>query len=539
MNFLSMRKILKSAAVAALLSVALPLAAENVTGRNPIIWADAPDPDVIRVGDDFYMVTTTMHLMPGAPIMHSKDLIHWETINYIFDELTDSPKYSMEGGTVYGRGQWATSLQYHDGWFYALFAPNDNPGGDTYIYKVRDPRDKWQLVSRMRHFHDCALFFDDDNRVYTVSGSGNIHLQELRADLQDVKEGGVDVHLNLRDSVENGLLEGSRMVKHNGKYYLMIISWPQGGARRQLCYRADKITGPYEKKTVLLSEFAGFPYVGQGTIVSGPDGNWYGMIFQDRGGVGRVLTLSPCRWIDGWPMLGDENGKVPAEITVTGVKAPEKCEGIVGSDDFSSPKLKNYWEWNHNPVNAAWSLTERPGWLRLKTSQKASNVFDARNSISQRMVGPTMNTVVKMDISHMADGDVAGVSAFQGDAAVLQVERHGKQLVVRAMKNNVSLSEKDKVIENVTNEEVYSATYKINKVKDILFRVSCDFNVGKDIADLLYSTDNGKTWQCAVRDFKMCYDYRRLFMGTRFQIHCYCTRQAGGFVDVDYVHIDK
>lgn len=316
-------------------------------GRNPILWADVPDPDVLRVGDDFYMVTTTMHLMPGAPIMHSKDLIHWETINYIYDKLIDSPKYDMKDGTVYGRGQWATSLQYHDGWFYALFAPNDNPGGDTYIYKVRDPRQKWELVSRLPHFHDCALFFDDDGRVYTISGSGNIHLQELEPDLQSVKKDGADVHLNLRDSVENGLLEGSHMVKYNGKYYLLMISWPRGGARRQLCYRADKITGPYEKKTILLSEFGGFPFVGQGTIVSAPDGTWYGMIFQDRGGVGRVLTLSPCRWIDGWPMLGDENGKVPSEITVTGVQAPvgNVC-GIVGSDEFGENILKRYWQHN-------------------------------------------------------------------------------------------------------------------------------------------------------------------------------------------------
>lgn len=503
-------------------------------GCNPILWADVPDPDVLRVGDDFYMVTTTMHLMPGAPIMHSKDLIHWETINYIYDKLIDSPKYDMKDGTVYGRGQWATSLQYHDGWFYALFAPNDNPGGDTYIYKVRDPRQKWELVSRLPHFHDCALFFDDDGRVYTISGSGNIHLQELEPDLQSVKKDGADVYLNLRDSVENGLLEGSHMVKYNGKYYLLMISWPRGGARRQLCYRADKITGPYEKKTILLSEFGGFPFVGQGTIVSAPDGTWYGMIFQDRGGVGRVLTLSPCRWIDGWPMLGDENGKVPSEITVTGVQAPvgNVC-GIVGSDEFDENILKKYWQWNHNPVDNAWSLTERPGWLRLKTSRCAANIFDAPNSISQRMIGPVMSGVIKMDISNMRDGDVAGVSAFQGDAAVLQVERHGKKMLVRALKNNVSLSDKDKIIENVTCDEVFTSPYK---GKTIYFRIDCDFNVGQDVADLYFSTD-GKKWTCALGKFKMRYDYRRLFMGTRFQIHNYSTLQPGGWVDIDYYRL--
>ena len=269
---------------------------------NPMLWADVPDPDVIRVGDYYYMVTTTMHLMPGAPVMRSTDLAHWETVSYLFDRLTDSPKYDMNEGTVYGRGQWATSLKYHNGMFYALFAPNDNPGGDTYIYKTPDPTQGWTLHSRLKHFHDASLFFDDDDRVYVFSGTGR--LQELNKDLTGLKPGGLDATVVRNDDEDNGLLEGSRVIKHNGKYYLLMISWPRGGKRRQLCYRADNIAGPYEKKKILEDNFAGFPYVGQGTIVDGADGNWYGIIFQDRGGVGRVLTLSPCRWIDGWPMLG-------------------------------------------------------------------------------------------------------------------------------------------------------------------------------------------------------------------------------------------
>ena len=135
--------------------------------ENPMLWADVPDPDIIRVGDTYYLVSTTMHLMPGAPIMRSKDLKNWETIGYVYDRLTDSPKYDLQEGTVYGRGQWATSLKYHNGRFYVLFAPNERGAmGDTYIYSAEDPAGEWTLVSRMRHFHDCSLFFDDDNRVY-------------------------------------------------------------------------------------------------------------------------------------------------------------------------------------------------------------------------------------------------------------------------------------------------------------------------------------------------------------------------------------
>ena len=135
---------------------------------NPMLWADVPDPDIIRVGDTFYLVSTTMHLMPGAPIMKSKDLKNWETVGYIFDKLTDSPKYDLSPteGTVYGRGQWATSLKYHKGKFYALLAPNEAGSmGDTYIFTADKAEGPWKQVSRMRHFHDCSLLFDDDGRV--------------------------------------------------------------------------------------------------------------------------------------------------------------------------------------------------------------------------------------------------------------------------------------------------------------------------------------------------------------------------------------
>ena len=280
--------------------------------QNPMLWADVPDPDVIRVGDTFYLVSTTMHLMPGAPVMASKDLKNWETVGYIFDKLTDSPKYDLLEGSAYGRGQWATSLKYHNGKFYALLAPNEQGAmGDTYIFTADKAEGPWKILSRMRHFHDCSLFFDDDGRVYVIYGTGE--LMELKPDLSDVIE-GTHQRIFQKEADETGLLEGSRVIKHNGTYYLLMIShvYAAGRHRREVCYRADDIHGPYEKQVILESEFGGFSYEAQGTIVDSPDGDWYGIIFQDRGGVGRVLTLMPCRWINGWPMLGDENGKVPS-----------------------------------------------------------------------------------------------------------------------------------------------------------------------------------------------------------------------------------
>ena len=129
--------------------------------RNPMIYADVPDMSVIRVGEYYYMVSTTMHLMPGAPVMRSKDLVNWETVSYLFDKLTDHERYDLKNGSVYGKGQWATSIRYHNGKFYALFSPNDVPY-QSYFYTTDDPTKEWKLVSRMQHFHDASLLFDDE-----------------------------------------------------------------------------------------------------------------------------------------------------------------------------------------------------------------------------------------------------------------------------------------------------------------------------------------------------------------------------------------
>ena len=210
--------------------------------QNPMLWADVPDPDVIRVGDTFYLVSTTMHLMPGAPIMKSKDLKNWETVGYIFDKLTDSPKYDLQQGTAYGRGQWATSLKYHNGKFYALLAPNEQGAmGDTYIFSAEKAEGPWTIVSRMRHFHDCSLFFDDDGRVYVIYGTGE--LMELKPDLSDVIE-GTHMHIFQKEADETGLLEGSRVIKHNGKYYLLMISHVYAPGKHRRAWRVSSAASP-------------------------------------------------------------------------------------------------------------------------------------------------------------------------------------------------------------------------------------------------------------------------------------------------------
>ena len=530
-----MKKLLLTLAAALLLG-----AGAQAQIKNPMLWADVPDPDVIRVGDTFYLVSTTMHLMPGGPIMASKDLKNWETVGYIFDKLTDSPKYDLQEGTVYGRGQWATSLKYHDGKFWALLAPNE-PGsmGDTYIFTAEKAEGPWTIHSRLRHFHDATLFFDEDGTPYVFFGTGE--MCQLTHDLKGVVEGSLR-HYFQREADERGLLEGTRVIKHNGTYYALLIShvYAPGRHRREVCYRTKDLNGTWEKNTVLESDFGGFSYLAQGTIVDTEEGDWYGVMFQDRGGVGRVLTLSPVRWIDGWPQLGDENGKVPETMRPYRSGMPEK--GIVCSDDFSGEKLGLHWEWNHNPIDNAWSLKERPGFLRLKTNRVVENLYLAPNTLTQRMEGPTCSGYIAMDISKMKDGDCAGLAAFNGDSGVLTIKKQGKKSVLEMSEQKVSLTDREKAVTNVEVKVIetvdLSAAFKSQTSKSksqiIYLRLDGDFQPGHhDVANFFYSLD-GENWtQIGTKNYRMIFDYRRFFMGTKFGIFNYATKKAGGYVDVD------
>lgn len=495
---------------------------------NPIIWADAPDLSVTRNGDDFYLISTTMHLMPGAPVMHSKDLVHWEMSSYVFNTLNDNSKYDLLNGTVYGRGQWASSIRYHKGKYYVLFSPNDEPF-KSYFYVTDNPETgKWKLITRTRHFHDASLFFDDDDKVYVFTSN---KVFELSSDFKEVIGNPEGTVVFQKDSTETGLLEGNQIIKRNGKYYMMMISWPKGEKRRQEVYRADKVTGPYEKKVILEDNFLGFSYAGQGALIDDKNGNWYSLIFQDRGGVGRVPILIPVQWENDWPVLGD-NGKIPlhGEVPLPPFKPKNN---IVESDEFSDKKLKIQWQWNHNPVNEAWSLSERKGFMRLKTSRVVDNMYAAPNTLTQRMTGPKSSAVVALDVKGMKDGDIAGFSAFNGDSGLLSVVKEGSQKFLTFSTNEVSLDNKTKAILGVKKEEKKRFPLTLDTV---YLRIEADFNLGKDLADFSYSTDQ-KNWTVIEKGYKMIFDYRRLFMGSKFAIFNYATKSTGGFVDVDFFRI--
>ena len=307
---------------------------------------------------------------------------------------------------------------------------------------------------------------------------------------------------------------------------MMVSAYLPNHPRREVCYRSRSLTGEWEKKVILETEFEKWGGVGQGCVVECPDGKWRAMVFQDRGGVGRVPCLMDVTWKDGWPMLGDKDGKIPNDTS----KPYPSLLGIVGSDDFSKKTLDLRWQWNHNPLDGAWSLTERPGWMRLKAQKVAPSILTARNTLTQRMIGPACAGEVKLDVSGMKDGDRAGLAAFQSDSAVLSVVCEGgkKRLAMSEVKCRFDEGSGRR---NPRAEESEKESVELNS--DIVYlRVRADFRPGKDWAETDWSLD-GKSWRRIGTRFSLRFDWQRFFVGSRFAIFCYPTKAPGGHVDVD------
>jgi beta-galactosidase len=493
------------------------------SAENPIIWADVPDVAVIRVGDTYYMSSTTMHMSPGLPIMKSKDLVNWELIGYAYDRLVENDAMNLENGrSCYGRGTWASSLRYHNSTYYV--STFSSTSGRTHVYTTRDiEKGDWKETSFAPSLHDHSLFFDDDGRVYMLYGVGNLRLTELKPDLTGIMPGGFnEVVIRNASAVagDNIMLpaEGSQMRKINGKYYLMNITWPRGGMRTQIVHRADKITGPYEGKVVLQDQG-----VAQGCLIDTPDGKWYAVLFQDNGSVGRSPWLVPVRWEDDWPVLGVD-GKVPMTLDIDDKE--EGLANIVTSDEFNrkpGDALPLAWQWNHNPDNRFWSIGERSGYLRLTTGRVDSGVLQARNILTQRTFGPVSSATTKIEIAQMKDGDYAGLIALQRRYGFVGVRMKGdsKSVVMVSAQSN-----RPKEVESVplTQPIVY-------------LRIDCDFRNRTDKAYFYYSLD-GATWTKIGSVLQMAYTLPH-FMGYRFGLFNYATKSASGFVDFDFFRIDN
>ena len=304
------------------------------TFSNPIILSEIPDPDVIRVGSDYYMVSTTMHMTPGVPIMHSKDLANWKIVGYVYDILDDNDAHNLQNGmNIYGKGQWAPCIRYYKGKFYVLFGCLDT--GKTYLFSSKNITGPWERVEFNEYLHDPSLLFDDNGKAYIIYGGTQIRVKELTSDLKAINPTGLNK--TIITSQVDGLEEGSHAYKINGKYYITTIRWRKGGIREVCVYRSNKIDGPYEGR-LALSDTMGYKQSGvaQGGFVDTPDSKWYAMLFQDHDAVGRVPVLVPVKWENGWPVFGDKNGKVPLKINIE-TKTDYKTE-VVSSDEFYQEK---------------------------------------------------------------------------------------------------------------------------------------------------------------------------------------------------------
>lgn len=497
---------------------------------NPLTYTDIPDNDVIRVGDDFYMVSTTMFLCPGAPIMHSKDLVHWRIVNYIYDYLADDDIYNLRNGkNAHGKGQWATTLRYRDGVYYALFIANDQH--KTYVYRTTDIMNgKWERNEiEGAFFHDASLLFDNDGRVYVVYGNGELRITELTTDLRAVKQGGVNQILISTPRQGFGLrAEGAHFYHIGDYYYVIVIDWPSGQPRTERCFRSKTLLGEYESKIILQGAFDGRgDGVAQGAIFDTPRGDWYSVMFQDHGAVGRVPTLQPLTWIDGWPMLGD-NGKPVKEFDVK--LAPYGEDHVWASDEFtykSNDDLDLVWQWNHKPINTDWSVTARKGWLRLTTSQLATSIFNARNTLTQRTVGPRCIDETMLDASGMKPGDRAGLCAFMSNYCSIgvEVDDAGQRFIVATSGNLRGSNEELRV-----PLKGKKAWLRIKYV----FTPQADDTCGPDKAFMSYSTD-GKKWIDVDYQLQMRYTLD-LFIGYKAALYNYPTKQVGGYADFDYFH---
>lgn len=485
--------------------------------KNPIFWADVPDVDVIRAGNAYYMVSTTMHVMPGCPIMKSTDLVNWEIQSYIYDIIEDNDGYNLRNGqNVYGRGQWATSLRYHNGTFYASFVCNDM--NKTYVYYTDDIESgKWKRHELEGIYHDMGILFDDDGRVFMFHQCGDVRITEFKPDLSGVLEGGINQLLFSTPKENIGLrCEGCHAYKRNGYYYLIFIEWPEDGnkRRREVCYRSKELLGPYERK-VIMDDDMGYHNKGvaQGAFFDTPDGQWFAMLFQDHDAVGRIPCIMPMTWEEDWPVLGID-GKVPHEF-VTPFEESQKFSMVI-SDNFNHKenKLMNQWQWNHNPDNRYWSFTERPGYLRLTTFQPATGVLDARNTLTQRTEGPNCTCTTAIETKGMKDGDCAGLVALQSNFGTVGVKvEKGNRYIVMSDKTG----ELERIL--LDGDKVY-------------VRIYFDYEDSRDIADFYYSV-NGKDFMKIGKELKMLYTLDH-FMGYRIGLYNYGTKELGGYADFEY-----
>lgn len=484
------------------------------TYRNPILFADYPDPDIIRVGDDYYFVTTTFANSPGLTLLHSRDLLNWQIIAHVVPRLDDRPDYNLtDGKNVYRRGLFAASLRHHDGTFYIAVTP---VGQNTRIYRTRDPRGAWTMNELDRQAFDPGLIIEPDGTPYiatSVGSDGTIRMLKLDRALRTV--------IDDRKVHYNAGAEGSKIVRR-GEYYYLFNAIPR---RLGLTVsRARSLYGPWETRPQIDDRSGGH----QGAVVDTKEGGWVGFVMVDSGSIGRMTNLSPVFWRDDWPVWGTPQApdRVPERAT-----KPIKGHGFAEpatSDDFGKRALGLQWQWNHNPVAERWSLAERPGFLRLRPT-RAEGFWTARNTLVQKAQGPRSRAEVKLDIANVRAGDRCGFGTFGQYSATLAVTRSASGAASLAMDVIESTDAGPKVDRRVAGQGIAG--------RSLWMAMDLDFTA--DRGRLSYSSD-GKRWQAIGGDFPLAFAWRTgTFQGEQMALFCYNPSPGAGYLDIDSFTLKK
>lgn len=489
------------------------------TASSNIILSDYPDLDVIRVGETYYMVSTTMHYMPGCVILRSYNLIDWEFCSYVYDELEATEGQTLKNNKgIYGKGMWAACLRYHNGIFYVSFVANDTH--KTYLYTSTSITGPWKKSVIPGFFHDMSVLFDDDGKVYVVSGNMDIRLTEMEPDLSAPKKGGID-KIIIQDDKENVVLgyEGSHFYKINGKYYIFFIHMPKGKMRTEACFVSDNIAGPYTGCDVLCSDSGGWNSgVAQGGIVQSNDGKWFGILFQDHGALGRIPVLVPVNFENDFPVFGI-NGIAPEKVTVLDNNPDYKYAPLYSSQfTDENNKLNPCWQWNH--IHDSELAYVNNNVFTVKTDKIVKNVVQAANTLTQRTFGEECSASVTLNFDQLKEGDFAGFCALEGEYGFIGITKKDGKIKLVTAEHKIPYSpwsmgvfddESPVIIENKAfcgnqiklkmdfslhyqNEQVVFSFYddKENKFvqlgREVRLRYTLDQFVGVRIAMFLYST---------------------------------------------------
>ncbi len=508
----------------------------NGTFTNPLFFDEFSDPDLIRVGEDFYLTGTTMHTMPGLPVLHSRDLVNWKLMSYAVEKLDLGPEFRLEGGEIYGQGVWAPCFRYHDGTFHIFTNVNRRK---TQHFTATNPAGPWTHKELGSSLHDLSVLFDDNGKVYVVWGYNGLQFAEMEPDLSDIKK---ETQRTLIPK-GSGMGEGAHFYKIDGRYYIISANYDPVGY--MVCARADRPEGPYEITTISAEETFGqgngwrlrgmgrggpgfelslpnpqqmgaIP-LHQGGIVQTPAGEWWGFSMMDHNSIGRLTCLSPVTWKDGWPFFGLPGNplRTPRTWVKPKIENPPTPSAPYRRDDgFAGPTLNPVWQWNHVPDDRHWSLTARKGFLRLQT-QPAKDFWTAKNTLTQRAVGPESIPTAELDVAGLQPGDVAGLALLNLPYAWIGVSR----------------SESGWTLTQFDQRTGETATAPLPEgVKRVWLRAACDFMTEQ--ASFSFSTD-GETFAPLGGAITMVFQLKT-FQGVRYALFAYNAEgRSGGHADFE------